>query len=178
MTPSASSARVDHQRQSGPDRSHHRPGDRATSGLRSAGARAAATALVLLALAGCASAGSSDPADVGGQLRAALDDGQSALVLSSLDAADGDEFLVVCPYESTGSVDERLGFAWDDAPDYSRTDDRQTLAFIRAGEVSSHAELSRDEVDFCSGGPWDALPIDSSLPVTRTGDVVRVDEPS
>lgn len=133
-------------------------------------APAVAIMLSLALLAGCTGTGSLES-----EIRSAVDRAEGGeLVLSSLDAVDGTEFTVVCPYESRSSVDERLGFAWSEAPDYAQADDRQTVAVVRDGTVVSSAELARDSIDFCSDEPWPLAPIDTPLAVTRSGDLLTV----
>jgi len=130
----------------------------------------AVVAVALLALTGCASAPS-----LQSELRSMItaSDGGS-FTLAALDSVDGSDFLVVCPYESTSSVEARLGFSWADTPDYSQVDSRQTIAFIDDGEVVSHVELRRDEVDFCSAEQWEVLPVGTALDVARAGDILNV----
>lgn len=94
--------------------------------------------------------------------------------LSDLSTIDGSHFLVACPYESASSIEERLGFDWADAPDYSKTDDRQTIIIIDDGTVASYAELDRGTKDFCAAGQWSVLSIDSTLSVTRVSDSLVV----
>lgn len=123
-----------------------------------------------LLLAGCSGAGS-----LASDLTATVDaSAGGSFALADVAGVEGSGFLVVCPYESTDSIEERLGFAWDGAPDYSLADDRQTIAVIDAGEVSSSVELARAEVDFCSAGSWAVLPLDTRLAVSDSGDPVRV----
>jgi len=124
-----------------------------------------------LALAGCSASPSFES-----ELRSAVSTSGDTIQLSSLDTADGTSFLVVCPYESTDSVSERLGFDWPEAPDYSQVDDRQTVAIIDGGSVVSHAELSRTDADFCSV-EWDVLSTDEPLTVDRSRDVVTITPP-
>ena len=128
----------------------------------------AALAVSLVAATGCSTA----PALETG-LRAAAAEGEN-FALSSIDSADGDAFLVVCPYESKESVSDRLGFAWTSAPDYAQSDDRQTVAIIGDGAVTSQAELARTEVDFCGSEPWELLPLETELTVTRADGVASV----
>jgi len=89
--------------------------------------------------------------------------------LADVASADATSFLVVCPYDSQQSVNDRLGFTWADAPDLSQDDDRQVIALIDDRSVVSSAELSRDTVDFCSSDSWDVLPVDTELSVSTEG---------
>jgi hypothetical protein len=130
----------------------------------------ASIALAALTLAGCSAAPTLETALV---TSVAAAEGGS-FTLSSVDEVTGEAFLVVCPYESKESVEERLGFAWRDAPDYAQTDDRQTVATISGNEVLSSSELDRSEVDFCAAGSWSVLPVDSELTVEKSGDTVQV----
>ncbi|MET1015684.1 hypothetical protein [Orlajensenia leifsoniae] len=126
-----------------------------------------------LLLAGCTTAPSWQS-----ELNTALRESDGTVALSSLSEIEGSTFLVVCPYESVGSISDRLGFTWAGAPDYSNRDDRQTVAVVGDGEVTSHAEIPRDEVDFCSDTEWKVLPLDTSLTVTRSADAILVRPPS
>ena len=128
--------------------------------------------LCVLLLAGC-SAGSG----LASEVETAAEQADATLALSTVATDDVTEFLVVCPYESKESVTDRLGFDWNDAPDYALVDDRQTIAFITDGRVSARAELSRGKVDFCRTGQWTVLPVDASLGVTRSGEVTSVAAP-
>ena len=123
-------------------------------------------------LAGCAIAPSWES-----ELNTALRESDGTIALSSLSAIEGSSFLVVCPYESVESISDRLGFTWAGAPDYSSRDDRQTVAIVGDQEVTSHAEIPRDEVDFCSDTDWRVLPVDTSLTVTRSADLIVVNPP-
>ncbi|KQQ93960.1 hypothetical protein ASF62_07250 [Leifsonia sp. Leaf325] len=124
-------------------------------------------------LAGCTIAPSWES-----ELNTALRESDGTIALSSLSAIDGSSFLVVCPYESVGSISDRLGFRWAGAPDYSDRDDRQTIAIVGDEEITSHVEIARDEVDFCSDTEWKVLPLDTSLTVTRSADAILVRPPS
>lgn len=130
----------------------------------------ATIALAALTLVGCSAAPTLETALVTSV--AAAEGGP--FTLSSVDEVTGEAFLVVCPYESKESVEERLGFAWPDAPDYAQADDRQTVAVIRGDEVLSSAELDRNEVDFCAAGSWTVLPVASELTVEKSGGIVQV----
>ncbi len=130
--------------------------------------------LTVLLLAGCAApSGGSLGADISA---VATDSAGRSFALADVDDAPGDDFLVVCPYETTESVGERLGFEWPDAPDHSRSDDRQTVAFVADGAVVEAVELGRDTVDFCSTGEWALLPVDAELQASADGEPVRVTE--
>ncbi|KQX07997.1 MULTISPECIES: hypothetical protein [unclassified Leifsonia] len=131
--------------------------------------RAVAIAASSFLLAGCAIAPSWES-----ELTTALEGADDSIALSSVRGIDGSAFLVVCPYESVESITDRLGFTWPGAPDYSTRDDRQTIAIVGDEEVTSSAEIPRDKVDFCSATAWKALPLDTSLTVTRSADVVLV----
>ena len=134
----------------------------------------AAVVLSCVALAGCSVAPTLES-----QLTAALgESGEGPIVLSSLDGASGEDFLVVCPYESKSSIEERLGFDWAKAPDYSQQDSKQAILFIDDGKVTSHAEMARDSIDFCGDGQWRALPTHTPLEVTRSDQRVLVELPS
>lgn len=134
----------------------------------------AAVVVSCIALAGCSVAPTFES-----QLTASVGEfGEGPLVLSSLDGVSGDVFLVVCPYESKSSIEERLGFDWAGAPDYSQQDAKQTIVFIDDGKVTSHAEMARDSIDFCGDAQWPALPSDTPLEVARTDQRVLIDLPS
>ena len=134
----------------------------------------AAVMVSCIALAGCSVAPTLES-----QLAAAVGEfGEGPLVLSSLDGASGDDFLVVCPYESKSSIEERLGFDWSKAPDYSQQDSKQAILFIDGEKVTSHAEMTRDSIDFCGDGQWPTLPTDTPLEVTRSDQRVLVDLPT
>jgi hypothetical protein len=123
-----------------------------------------------VALAGCSGA----PAFEAELKSAVAESGDADFDLASLDAVKGTDFLVVCPYESTSSVERRLGFDWADAPDYSESDDRQAVVIVDGERVAAHAELARDEVDFCADNSWELLPVDTALAVARTSDAAVV----
>ena len=134
---------------------------------------ATAVALTGLLLAGC-SAGSASP----NSIQRAIEAADTSLVLSDLAPDNVTGFLIVCPYESADSVADRLGFTWSDAPDYSTVDGRQTIAFVDHDQVASHAELSRDDVDFCGSDQWDVLPIETALTVSHTADAIQILAPA
>jgi hypothetical protein len=132
--------------------------------------RVTAVLLPTLLLAGCAG---SDP--LGSELTtAAQESAGGTFELADLGAADGSSFLVVCPYESTDSVHERLGFTWPDAPDYAQDDGHQTIALLDDGRVRSSTELPRDAVDFCSVGGWEVLATSAVLEVSDAADPLTV----
>ena len=116
--------------------------------------------------------GCSSPVDLQAQLENAAADGSFAL--SQLDSVDGSSFLVICPYDSAASVDERLGFAWTDAPNLTEDDGSQVVVIVDRGEVISHEQLARDEIDFCSGDQWPVLPTTTELTATTSGGTVQV----
>ncbi len=125
--------------------------------------------LSTLALAGCTQ----------GSLESELASTISASVgetfaLSDLKEVRGSSFLVICPYESKRSVEDRLGFRWPEAPDYSQTDDRMTIAVIDDGRVVDSAELSRASIDFCSIDSWKVRSTDTELAVSVSRDPVHV----
>ena len=126
--------------------------------------------LAAFTLAGCSTASTFETAIVTSV--AAAEGGP--FTLSSVGEVKGEAFLVVCPYESQQSVNERLGFSWRDAPDYAQADDRQTVAIIRGDEVVSSAALDRSEVDFCTGDSWAVLPTTAQLTVEMSGSAIHV----
>jgi len=125
-----------------------------------------------LLLAGCSGASSLES-----ELIAAVEVSDGSLVISALPSVSGSSFLIVCPYESADSVDDRLGFTWADAPDYSQSDDRQSLVIIDGGRVVTHLVLARDRVDFCSGEPWRPLLTDMELLVSPSSTPIAVTLP-
>lgn len=132
--------------------------------------RVTAVLLPTLLLAGCAG---SDP--LGSELTtAAQESAGGTFELAGLEAADGSSFLIICPYESTDSVHERLGFTWPDAPDYAQDDDHQTIALLDDGRVLSSTELPRDIVDFCSADSWQVLPTSTVLEVSASSDPLTI----
>jgi hypothetical protein len=135
---------------------------------------AAATAAALLlgaTLSACTSAPSLE-AELVTTVEAS---GAADFSLASLDSVTGSSFLIVCPYDSMRSVEDRLGFAWDDAPDYSQSDDAQTVVVVDGAEVVSQTELARDEIDFCSEeAAWTLLPTDTPLEPTSFAAVARI----
>jgi len=122
-----------------------------------------------LLLAGC-----SGTSGLSSSIERAIDQSDTTLELSSLVSGDVTGFLVVCPYESRDSVADRLGFDWPDGPDYAAVEDRQTIAFIEDDTITSQAELSRHEIDFCGSGKWEVLPVDTTLAVARSGGSTRI----
>jgi hypothetical protein len=138
--------------------------------LRARGFKTAAAAIFIAGiLSGCSNASGLEA-----EMKAAVNGSDDAFSLESLDAVRGAEFLVVCPYESKASVQDRLGFEWGASPDYSQADDRQTIVIVDRGEVVSHAEVQRDEVDFCAGDGWRLLPVETGLEVARSGNTALV----
>jgi hypothetical protein len=139
---------------------------RAVRGFGAAGA----VALAVFALSWCSSA-----PNLKTELQAAVAGSSDApFRLSSLDAAKGSNFLVVCPYESTASVEERLGFEWNDAPDYSDADDLQAIIEVEGDDVVSRTEFRRDEIDFCAGDDWELIPVDTALALSGSDGVTLV----
>lgn len=132
--------------------------------------RIIAVLLPTFLLAGCAG---SDP--LASELTtAARESAGGTFALADLDAVTGSSFLVVCPYESTDSVHERLGFTWPDAPDYAQDDGHQTIALVDDGRVQSSTELPRDTIDFCSDGIWGVLPTSTVLEVSDSTDPLTI----
>ncbi|MFW2512670.1 hypothetical protein ACNI3K_02725 [Demequina sp. SO4-13] len=132
--------------------------------------RTAAALLPTLLLAGCATTGLLES-----ELKTAIrGSAGGSFALSEVEGVDGSSFLVICPYESTELIESRLNFAWSDAPDYSKADDRQTIAVISDGEVASATEISRDTIDFCSAGPWEVLFVETELAVSGSTDTAQV----
>jgi hypothetical protein len=136
--------------------------------------RVATILLSTLLLSGCASGADGPSGRAADVTSAALEATGTTFALSDLDTVRGDEFLVLCPYESPEAAEDRLGFAWPDAPDYSQDDSRQSIAFVADGEIESAIELSREDVDFCSDGPWNLLPVSTELTVSDTRDPVSI----
>jgi len=150
-----------------PDVIQRRSGVRATISARAVLA-AVGAAVLSVVLAGCS-------VDSGWQLeQAIIEAGEGGFTLSAVDAIDADAYLVICPYESKDSVQQRLGVEWPAAPDYSDVDDKQTIAFVSDGEVASHVELSRDDVDFCVTGDWPELPVGAELELAASPGGVKV----
>ncbi|PPH44141.1 hypothetical protein C5D09_14035 [Rathayibacter sp. AY1C9] len=141
-----------------------RAGRGAASGRRT---RAAAVVLSsALLLVGCA--GAADPGPAVEDAAEAAEGGSFAL--AEVDGVDGSDFLVVCPYESPESVEERTGISWS-GPDRSEDEGVQTLVVLDGGEVVSTSGLDRDRADFCSGDRWEPLPLDTRLAVSGAGAV-------
>ncbi|PPG14153.1 hypothetical protein C5C74_14040 [Rathayibacter sp. AY1E8] len=141
-----------------------RAGRGAASGRRT---RAAAVVLSsALLLVGCA--GAADPGPAVEDAAEAAAGGSFAL--AEVDGVDGSDFLVVCPYESPESVEERTGISWS-GPDRSEDEGMQTLVVLDGGEVVTTSGLDRDRVDFCSGDRWEPLPLDTRLAVSGAGAV-------
>lgn len=126
----------------------------------------------LALLVGCSSSPS-----LGERIEKGVDAGDESFALAEVAPADATSFLVVCPYDSKQSVNDRLGFTWTDAPDLSQNDDRQVIALIEDRTVVSSAELSRDIVDFCSSDSWEVLPLDTELSVSTEGRTSVVSAP-
>lgn len=133
--------------------------------------RCGSVALLSAALVtGCAAATS-----LGSELKTVIAQSEGGgFQLSDLDTAKGSRFLVACPYESRASIEDRLGFSWSDAPDYSQSDDVQSIIITDENAVTSHTELARDAGDFCSDGQWELSPIDTNLSVARSADSLVV----
>jgi hypothetical protein len=140
------------------------------AGRGAASARRTRAAVIVLSsallLVGCA--GAADPGSAVEDAAEAAAGGSFAL--SEVDGVDGSDFLVVCPYESPESVEERTGISWS-GPDRSEDEGVQTLVVLDGGEVESTSGLGRDRVDFCSGDRWEPLPLDTRLTVSGTGAV-------
>ncbi|PPF39285.1 hypothetical protein C5B93_04380 [Rathayibacter sp. AY1A2] len=133
------------------------------------GRRTRAAAVVLssaLLLVGCA--GAADPGPAVEDAAEAAAGGSFAL--AEVDGVDGSDFLVVCPYESPESVEERTGISWS-GPDRSEDEGMQTLVVLDGGEVVTTSGLDRDRADFCSGDRWEPLPLDTRLAVSGAGAV-------
>lgn len=117
--------------------------------------------LIGVAVAGCSSA--SD------QLVASIEaaDAQSVSLADVYDST-ADSYLFLCPYESRYAMEDRLGFAWPDAPDYSMQDHKQGIALVTGKEVDL-IELSLSEVDLCTSE--DPLtPMSQTLEFTQGSD--------
>ena len=149
-----------------------RAGRGAASGRRT---RAAAVVLSsALLLVGCTGAADPGPAVEDAPGPAVEDAAEAAaggsFALAEVDGVDGSDFLVVCPYESPESVEERTGISWS-GPDRSEDEGVQTLVVLDGGEVVSTSGLDRDRADFCSGDRWEPLPLDTRLAVSGAGAV-------
>jgi hypothetical protein len=136
--------------------------------------RIATITLSVLLLAGCSAEPSSSSSFESEVTTAAGDSAGGSFALSEIAGVTASSFLVVCPYESEASIEERLGFAWSEAPDYARSGGRQTIALVDDGEVGSSIELPRDRVDFCSAGLWEPLPTDAPLGVSASSEPLRI----
>ena len=126
----------------------------------------------LALLAGCASS-----APLGEQIEQGVAAAGDSFSLAEVASVEGTSFLVLCPYDSEESVNERLGFVWSGSPDLSRDDSRQTIAVVDDGAVVQSAELSRGSVDLCAGEPWELQPVTAVLPVTVEDGVAVVSAP-
>ncbi|PPG92831.1 hypothetical protein C5C39_02140 [Rathayibacter sp. AY1F3] len=138
-------------------------------GGAASGRRTRAAAVVLssaLLLVGCARAADPGPAVEDAAEAAA----GGSFALAEVDGVDGSDFLVVCPYESPESVEERTGISWS-GPDRSEDEGVQTLVVLDGGEVVTTSGLDRDRADFCSGDRWEPLPLDTRLAVSGAGAV-------
>jgi hypothetical protein len=87
--------------------------------------------------------------------------------LSEADGIEGRAFLVICPYESVESIEDRLGIDWN-VSDSSENEGVQTIAILNDSETVTTIELSRASVDFCSAGRWGLLPLDTRLAVAES----------
>lgn len=87
---------------------------------------AAAALALAVTLTGCASTGN----DLAGQVLDTVPDVSdidTTLDLAQIRPGDWDSYLVICPHETPGSVNDRLGFTWNDAPDLALEDSQQVL---------------------------------------------------
>lgn len=124
---------------------------------------AAATLALAVALTGCASTGN----DLAGQVLDAVpdvSDTDTTLELAEIHPGDWDSYLVICPYETPESVNDRLGFTWNDTPDLTLKDSQQVLVLTSAGTVEETAILDRDRLDLCATSPWPLT--DKTTPIT------------
>lgn len=64
---------------------------------------------------------------------------------------DWDRVLFVCPYEEKRSVEDRLGFAWQDFPGRDDSEGRATFVFASSDTVTTWATVGRNLGDPCSG---------------------------
>ncbi|QJU55377.1 hypothetical protein SCB71_20360 [Herbiconiux sp. KACC 21604] len=138
-------------------------------------ARGIGLAVLLIATLSCAGCGTDRGFD--DQVIAVLQDtGRSRLTIRELGAPAGGEFLVVCPYETADSVEQRLGFVWSDAPDLRETDALQALITLDEDhDVASFTTFSRSRVDFCSEGRmWNLVPNEEELEVVDSSTTLEV----
>lgn len=137
-----------------------------------------AVALALLAtalLCGCVDGGVPFERQLAEEAATSPSDG---FRLSQVDGLTEDQFLVVCPYDSQSSVEERLGFAWKGAPNTSN-DAEQYLALVHDGRVSRALTLNRSTIDFCSSDrDWILLHAHAVLDVTKRGNVFIIEPPA
>ena len=63
---------------------------------------------------------------------------------------DWDRVLFVCPYEEQRSVENRLGFAWQDFPGRDDSEGLATFVFASAKEVTTWVTVGRNLGDPCA----------------------------
>ena len=64
---------------------------------------------------------------------------------------DWDRVLFVCPYEEKRSMEDRLGFSWQDFPGPDDSEERATFVFASSDTVTTWATVGRSLGDPCSG---------------------------
>lgn len=73
------------------------------------------------------------------------------LNLAEVVDGDWDRVLFVCPYEEKRSVEDRLGFAWQDFPGQDDSEGLATFVFASADAVTAWSTIGRNLGDPCSG---------------------------
>ncbi|GGM35285.1 hypothetical protein [Microbacterium saperdae] len=89
---------------------------------------------------------------------------QVTLELAEIRPGGWDSYLVVCPYETLESVNERLGFTWDDGPDLTLDDAHQILVLTDADAIEEYATLDRNRIDLCTTEQWSLT--EKATPIT------------
>jgi hypothetical protein len=84
------------------------------------------------------------------------------------DTGDADSFLVVCPYDS--DIDERLGFAWADAPDTFASDNSQTVVVVDDGAVESSHSIAFSDIHLCSADMRELTALDEPLNFSQNAE--------
>ncbi len=136
-------------------------------------ARHAPLLALALALSATACGGSSDD-DTRAALIAGLETAaEMRTTLNLAEVVDGewDRVLFVCPYEDKQTVNDRLGFSWQDFPGRDDTEGRATFLFASSDTVTTWATVGRNLGDPCSGSTTtDIVPrADARFAVEQTG---------
>lgn len=106
-----------------------------------------------LALSATACGGGSDD-DTRAALVAGLETAaemRTTLNLGEVVDGNWDRVLFVCPYEDKQTVDDRLGFSWQDFPGRDDSEGRATFVFASSDTVATWATVGRNLGDPCSG---------------------------